>query len=260
MLAPMRPSPIIPICMKASLKYRDGPQPRRPGSIMVHNPGSVLHTCGSSATDMMRGVKLCRTMPASNEITSASTEMLHAAATAYGTRDWATAERLCRLILTDGRDRFEALNLLGIIQAQTRRLDEAAVLLARAVAARPDNATVHNNYANVLRDLGRPGEAVAEYDLARLGDGRALVPADPDGRTRSVRSAEPARHHSGADASAGRSGSAAGARRRRAARQRDGAQQLRQRAAGSRTPGRSRGRIRSRGSARPGLRRGFQQP
>jgi len=115
---------------------------------------------------MMRGVKLCRTMPARNEITSASTEMLHAAATAYGTRDWATAERLCRLILTDGRDRFEALNLLGIIQAQTRRLDEAAVLLARAVAARPDNATVHNNYANVLRDLGRPGEAVAEYDRA----------------------------------------------------------------------------------------------
>jgi predicted O-linked N-acetylglucosamine transferase (SPINDLY family) len=105
-------------------------------------------------------------MGAGNEIAPSSAEMLHAAATAYGARDWATAERLCRLSLADGRDRFEALNLLGIILAQTHRLDEAAVVLARAVAARPDNATVHNNYANVLRDLGRPADALAEYDRA----------------------------------------------------------------------------------------------
>ena len=92
--------------------------------------------------------------------------MLQAAGTAYGAGDWATAERLCGQILADGRDHFEALNLLGIIQAQTHRPQEAAALLARAAALRPDNATLHNNYGNVLRDLGRAREAAAEYERA----------------------------------------------------------------------------------------------
>ena len=65
---------------------------------------------------------------------SSPTERLQAAAAAYGARDWATAERLCRLILTEAPDCFEALNLLGIIQAQTLHLQEAAELLARALA------------------------------------------------------------------------------------------------------------------------------
>ena len=105
-------------------------------------------------------------MRARNDTTSSLGATLQAAANAYDAGDWATAERLCRQVLADGREHFEALNLLGIIQAQTQHLQEAAALLARAAALRPDNATVHNNYANVLRDLGRPREALAAYDRA----------------------------------------------------------------------------------------------
>lgn len=97
---------------------------------------------------------------------AALTALLQAAGTAYGAGDWVTARRLCRQALADGRDHFEALNLLGIIEAQTQHLEEAAALLARAVAVRPDDATVHNNYGNVLRDLGRAREAAVEYDRA----------------------------------------------------------------------------------------------
>jgi predicted O-linked N-acetylglucosamine transferase (SPINDLY family) len=105
-------------------------------------------------------------MRARNETAISLTAMLQAAASACGAGDWATAERLCCEVLAAGHEHFEALNLLGIIRAQTRQLPEAAALLARAVAARPDNATVHNNYANVLRELGRSREAAAEYDRA----------------------------------------------------------------------------------------------
>jgi tetratricopeptide (TPR) repeat protein len=58
------------------------------------------------------------------------------------------------------------LNLLGIIAAQTRRPEEAASLLGRAAAANPRDATAHNNYGNVLRDLKRLGESLASYDRA----------------------------------------------------------------------------------------------
>ena len=93
-------------------------------------------------------------------------EAIEAASRAYAARDWARAEELCRAILRAQPASFEALNLLGIIKAQTHHREEAASLLQRAVAARPADAVVHNNYANVLCDLGRLREAVAGYDRA----------------------------------------------------------------------------------------------
>ena len=93
-------------------------------------------------------------------------EAMQGAAAAYGARDWARAEQLCRLILAGSTDHFEALNLLGIIKAQTLHLEEAVPLLRRAVAVRPDSATAHNNYANVLRDLQRFRDALDHYDRA----------------------------------------------------------------------------------------------
>jgi len=84
----------------------------------------------------------------------------------YRSRDWEQAERVCRDILATRPDEFDALNLLGIIAAQTQRRAEAAELLGRACAVRPDSAAARNNHGALLRELGRLDEAVASYDRA----------------------------------------------------------------------------------------------
>src|ERR1700683_1173518 len=89
------------------------------------------------------------------------------AAAAYTSGDWSAAEKLCRSVLELEAGNFEALNLLGIIKARSHHPEEAAALLERAVAARPDNATVHNNYGNVLRRLGGFKETAALSNRAR---------------------------------------------------------------------------------------------
>ena len=78
---------------------------------------------------------------------------------------WPEAEQLCRSVLTADPRHFEALSLLGGITAQTGRPADAAELLRRALAIRPD-AILHNDYGNVQRTLQRPDEALWNYDRA----------------------------------------------------------------------------------------------
>jgi predicted O-linked N-acetylglucosamine transferase (SPINDLY family) len=95
-----------------------------------------------------------------------SISTMQAAEGAYNAGDWTTAGRLCTQVLAVDANNADALNLLGIIKAQSRQPLEAAALLERASAAQPDNATLHNNYGNVLRDLARHAEAVRSFDRA----------------------------------------------------------------------------------------------
>jgi predicted O-linked N-acetylglucosamine transferase (SPINDLY family) len=98
------------------------------------------------------------------------------ATVAYTRGKWAEAERVCRRILAARGDCFDALSLLGVIAAQTRRAEEAARLLGRAVAANQHAATAHNNYGNVLKDLGRFEDALDSYERAlKLDPGYADV-------------------------------------------------------------------------------------
>ena len=93
-------------------------------------------------------------------------QALQQAGVAYLAGDWAKAEMLCRSILTVQAGEADALNLLAAITAQTGRTQEAATLLGRAVAAKPHDATVHNNYGNVLSDLKRFDAALESYERA----------------------------------------------------------------------------------------------
>ena len=49
----------------------------------------------------------------------------------YSARDWVQAEQVCRSVLAAQANNFDALNLLGIMAAQTQRLPEAAELFDR---------------------------------------------------------------------------------------------------------------------------------
>ena len=97
---------------------------------------------------------------------SALPEAAKQAIAAYNSGDWAKAEQLCRLVLSAKPDYFGALNILGAITAQTKRLEEAAHLLGCAVAAQPGNAAAHNNYGNALQELRQLDAAIASYDRA----------------------------------------------------------------------------------------------
>jgi predicted O-linked N-acetylglucosamine transferase (SPINDLY family) len=84
----------------------------------------------------------------------------------YSARDWVQAEQVCRSVLAAQANNFDALNLLGIMAAQTQRLAEAAELFGRAAGLRRDDPTIHNNYGNALRDLARRDEALRSYNRA----------------------------------------------------------------------------------------------
>src|SRR5258705_1080768 len=93
-------------------------------------------------------------------------QLMQQALVAYSQRDWVEAERLARLMLDVKPDYFDALNLLGIIAAQTGRTLEAAALLERVIAANPGNALAYNNRGITLQRLKRPHEALDCYDRA----------------------------------------------------------------------------------------------
>src|ERR1044072_9378546 len=87
-------------------------------------------------------------------------QAMQQALAAYSQREWDKAEQICRMVLSAHEAQFDALNLLGIIAAQTQRPQEAVGFFSRAISARRDEPTVHNNYGNVLRDLHRYDEAL----------------------------------------------------------------------------------------------------
>ena len=105
-------------------------------------------------------------VPSSAQATLSLLQAIELASTAYGGWDWTAAEQWCRLVLDAEPDYFDALNLLGVITAQTMRSREAADLLGRAVALRPDSAPALNNLGNALKDLGQLELAVAHYERA----------------------------------------------------------------------------------------------
>lgn len=94
------------------------------------------------------------------------TQVMQQAIAAFQRGDWGEAERLGRSVLQRKADHFDALNLLGIVAAQTGRTQEAAALFGRAVAANPKDASAHNNLGNMLQELRRPQDALAIFETA----------------------------------------------------------------------------------------------
>ncbi|HVO46429.1 MAG TPA: tetratricopeptide repeat protein [Steroidobacteraceae bacterium] len=99
-------------------------------------------------------------------VQDALTQAMRQALAWYSGRDWAKAEQACRMVLAAHSTNFDALNLLGIIAAQTQRPQQAAEFLGQAVKVRRNEPSAHNNYGNVLRELARFEEALPCYERA----------------------------------------------------------------------------------------------
>jgi len=78
----------------------------------------------------------------------------------------AGARRIYEEILRGQPDHHDALHLLGVIAAQTRRAREAVELIGRAIQAKPGNAVTHFNRGSALQELGQWVAALADYDAA----------------------------------------------------------------------------------------------
>ncbi len=98
-------------------------------------------------------------------------EMLGRAVAMHQAGNLAAAERGYRDVLAVVPEFFHALHWLGVIMAMQGRLDEAADLLGRAVAADGTSAQALADYANVLLLLQRHHDALALYDRALALDG-----------------------------------------------------------------------------------------
>jgi protein O-GlcNAc transferase len=78
----------------------------------------------------------------------------------------ADAERIYREILQRQPNHFDALHLLGVIAAQTRRTELTVELIGKAIGINAKVADAHSNRGVTLRDLTRFEEALASYDRA----------------------------------------------------------------------------------------------
>jgi tetratricopeptide (TPR) repeat protein len=76
------------------------------------------------------------------------------------------AEQGYRLILQRDPRHVSALNLLGVIAGTAGNAQAAAELIGRAVAIKPDDPDLLNNYATALRQAGRTEQALEVFNRA----------------------------------------------------------------------------------------------
>jgi tetratricopeptide (TPR) repeat protein len=78
----------------------------------------------------------------------------------------AGARSIYEEILRGHPDHHDALHLLGVIAAQSKRAREAVELIGRAIQAKPGNAMTHFNRGSALQSLEQWVAALADYEAA----------------------------------------------------------------------------------------------
>ena len=78
----------------------------------------------------------------------------------------AQARPLYNEILNTVPNHFDALHLLGVIEAQHGHNEAAVRLIGQALQIHPNSASAHSNIGNALRNLKRSADALASYDRA----------------------------------------------------------------------------------------------
>jgi len=78
----------------------------------------------------------------------------------------AEAERNFQKVISSNPRQVDALNLLGIINAQSRNFQDAISFMGRAISINPKNASSYYNRGLALHELGRLEEALLDYRKA----------------------------------------------------------------------------------------------
>ena len=95
-----------------------------------------------------------------------SLALLQQAASAHQRGDVAEARRLAKQILRKEPDQFDALHLLGIVEAERGHFDKAMEWIRKALAVNARSAEAHANLGNVARAANRLDDALASFDTA----------------------------------------------------------------------------------------------
>jgi len=118
------------------------------------------------------------------------TEIFEAAVRAFGARQWAEAEVLCRQALVANPHHADALHMLALVCNETGRTADAIARLREAIAVQPGNAHLWMNLGRIVRKAGHFADAVechsqaiglnesipeAHYHLSLAYQGLALI-------------------------------------------------------------------------------------
>jgi len=99
-------------------------------------------------------------------------DALNEAVSCHQRGDLGEARRLYKLVLRESPDQFDALHLLGVLEAQRGHPDKAVRLLRDALRINPNSAEAHFSRGNVLWQLQRREDALAAFDKALSLDPR----------------------------------------------------------------------------------------
>jgi protein O-GlcNAc transferase len=80
--------------------------------------------------------------------------------------DLKEARRLLKMVLRKKPDQFDALHLMGLIEAQRGNPEKSEKFLADTIRVNPSSAEAHANLGNVQRELGKLDPALASFDRA----------------------------------------------------------------------------------------------
>ena len=76
------------------------------------------------------------------------------------------AAAIYRRLLAENANDADAAHLLGLVHFRRNEFEAALRLIGAAVERAPGNPVLHGNLGNVLKDAGRPDEAIAAYRIA----------------------------------------------------------------------------------------------
>lgn len=93
-------------------------------------------------------------------------DLFNEAVAHYQRGDLAGARRNLKVVLRKQPQLFDAIHLMGLVEAQRGHHKDAEVLLRQAVRVNPTSAEAHANRGNVQRELRRFDEAITSYDQA----------------------------------------------------------------------------------------------